>query len=109
LVLRDIETLMADPDLSAAAVARRLGVTPRYVHLLLEETGLSFTQHVLEKRLERAAALLRDPRQSERRIADIALESGFADLSHFKRSFRGRFGDTPSGIRGVASRLTHGG
>jgi AraC-like DNA-binding protein len=98
-ILRDIETTMTDPNLSATTVARRLAVTPRYVHLLLEETGLSFTQHVLEKRLARAAALLRDPRQSARRIADIALEAGFTDLSHFNRSFRRRFGQTPSDAR----------
>jgi AraC-like DNA-binding protein len=98
-VLREIESLLADPGLSAVAVGLRLGITSRYVHLLLEETGRSFTQHVLEKRLERAAALLRDPRQHDRRIADIALEAGFADLSHFNRAFRRLFGDTPSGVR----------
>ena len=106
-VLREIETMMTDPNLSATTVARRLAVTPRYVHLLLEETGLSFTQHLLEKRLERAAALLRDLRWRQRKIADIALESGFTDLSHFNRSFRRRFGDTPSGFRG-ARRLADG-
>jgi AraC-like DNA-binding protein len=101
-VLREIENLVGDPGLSAIAVAVRLGITARYVHVLLEETGRSFTQHVLEKRLERAAALLRDPRWHYRRIADIALESGFADLSHFNRAFRRRFGDTPTGVRAKA-------
>ena len=38
------------------------------------------------------------------RIADIALESGFADLSQFNRAFRRRFGDTPSGMRAEARR-----
>ena len=98
-ILRELENLAADPSLSAITVARRLGITPRYVHLLLEQTGRSFTQHVLEKRLEKAAALLRDQRQHGRRIADIALAAGFADLSHFNRAFRRRFGDTPSGFR----------
>jgi AraC-like DNA-binding protein len=103
-VLRAIENLLGDPGLSAVAVAFRLGITARYVHLLLEETGRSFTQHVLEKRLERAAALLRDPRWHDCRIGAIALEAGFADLSHFNRAFRRRFGDTPSGFRADARR-----
>jgi len=55
-------------------IARQLGVTPRYVHSLLEETGKSFRHHVLEHRLEKAAALLRDPCRQSCRIADIAGE-----------------------------------
>jgi AraC-like DNA-binding protein len=102
-VLHGIETRLADPELSAAAVAAQVGVTPRYVHLLLEETGRTFSRHVLERRLARAVELLRDPGQSDRKISDLALEAGFADLSHFNRAFRIQFGDTPSGIRAGAA------
>jgi AraC-like DNA-binding protein len=79
-----------------------LGVTPRYVHLLLEESGQSFTYHVLEQRLEKAVALLRDPRMRRRKIADIAAEAGFTDLSYFNRAFRRKYGATPSDIRRAA-------
>jgi AraC-like DNA-binding protein len=98
-ILRAIETRSSDQGLSAVAIAAELGVTPRYVHLLLEETGRSFTRHLLERRLERAAALLRDTRWRDRRIADVAAEAGFADLSHFSRAFRRRYGASPSDIR----------
>jgi AraC-like DNA-binding protein len=98
-ILRAIETRSSDPNLSAASVAAMLDITPRYVHLLLEDTGKSFTHHVLEHRLERAAMLLRDPRWQHRRIADIAIEAGFTDLSYFNRAFRRRYGATPSAIR----------
>jgi AraC-like DNA-binding protein len=103
-ILRLVERRSGDPALSAAAIATALGVTPRYVHLLLEETGRSFTHHLLEKRLENAAALLRDPRWAARRIGDVALEAGFTDLSHFSRSFRRRYGVTPSDVREAAVR-----
>jgi AraC-like DNA-binding protein len=99
-----IENRSGNPDLSAAAVAALLGVTPRYVHLLLEETGRSFTHHVLEQRLENAVALLRDPRRYGRRIGEIAVEAGFTDLSHFSRAFRRRYGATPSDVREAAMR-----
>jgi AraC-like DNA-binding protein len=69
------------------------------VHLLLEETGKSFTHHLLEKRLEAAAALLRDPRWRDRRIADVALAAGFIDLSYFNRVFRRHYGASPSDVR----------
>jgi AraC-like DNA-binding protein len=38
-----------------------------------------------------------------RRNADIAMEAGFSDVSHFNRLFRARFGDTPSGVRRLGS------
>jgi AraC-like DNA-binding protein len=101
-VLREIEQRSGDPELSAAAVAARLGVRRRYVHLLLEETGRTFSHHVLGKRLERAAALLRDPRWQHCRIAEIAAEAGFSDLSYFSRAFRRAYGRTPSAVRETA-------
>jgi AraC-like DNA-binding protein len=103
-IQRMISQQFGNPGLNAATIAVELGVTPRYVHLLLEATGRSFTQHLLDQRLEQAAALLRDPRRQDRKITDIAQETGFADLSHFNRAFRRRFGDTPSGVRGAAFR-----
>jgi AraC-like DNA-binding protein len=102
-VLCAIERRSDDPELSAVTVARALGITPRYVHLLLEATGKSFTHHVLAKRLERAAALLRDPWTRQRKIADIAGEAGFTDLSYFSRAFRRQFGATPRDVRAAAS------
>src|SRR5262249_32138432 len=69
-VLRLIDKRSGDHTLSAIVIAAMLGVTPRYVHLLLEETGRSFSHHLLERRLQTAAALLRDPQRRERRITD---------------------------------------
>lgn len=102
-IIREIASRSGDPGLSAASIAAEIGVTPRYVHLLLEETGKSFTHHVLERRLEKAAVLLRDPRSRLRKIADIAAEAGFTDLSYFNRAFRRHFGATPSALRATAS------
>jgi AraC-like DNA-binding protein len=101
-VLRAIENGSGDPGLNAVVIARDLEVTPRYVHLLLEETGRSFTHHLLEHRLKRAAALLRDQRWRDRRVSDIALEAGFTDLSYFSRAFRQHYGATPSEMRAAA-------
>jgi transcriptional regulator GlxA family with amidase domain len=71
----------------------------RYLHRLLEPTGRSFSEHLLGRRLERAAAMLRDPRFTRVKIATVAEKAGFADISHFNRSFRHAFGDTPFGMR----------
>ena len=98
-ILRAIERRSGDAELSAAKVAADFGITPRYVHQLLEDTGLSFTHHVRERRLNRALALLRNPARRRQRITDIAAEAGFTDLSYFNRAFRRRFGASPSDIR----------
>jgi AraC-like DNA-binding protein len=101
-ILGEIEQRSAEADLSAAAVAARLGITPRYVHMLLKETGRSFGRHVLERRLQKAAALLRDPQWQHRRISDVAAAAGFCDLAHFSRSFRRKYGEAPSDVRAAA-------
>jgi AraC-like DNA-binding protein len=104
-LLEHIAAHFQDPELDVATVARSQGISPRYLHRLIETTGTSFTAHVAELRLQWAFALLTEARQGKRRIADIALEAGFSDISHFNRLFRARFGDTPSGVRvKVASR-----
>ena len=101
-ILRAIERFSPNPGLSAEAIARAIGITPRYVHLLLEDTGRSFSHHVLGRRLERTAMLLRHPAWRDRNIADIAAAAGFNDLSYFNRAFRRRFGATPTEMRAAA-------
>jgi AraC-like DNA-binding protein len=103
-ILREIEARAADPGLNADAVARRFGVTPRYLRLLLEQTGRSFSEHVLAKRLERAIALLCEPGREGRKVAEVAFACGFGDLSYFNRAFRRHFGETPSEARENLSR-----
>jgi AraC-like DNA-binding protein len=102
--LAHIAARFIEPDLSLATLARRQGVSPRYLQRLFEASGLSFTARVAELRLQRAFALLTGPLAQGRRISEIALQSGFSDVSHFNRCFRVRFGDTPTGVRATVSR-----
>jgi AraC-like DNA-binding protein len=62
------------------------------VQALFASQGTTLGAHLLEQRLQLAAHRLRDADGSRERISDIALESGFGDLSHFCRAFRRRFG-----------------
>jgi AraC-like DNA-binding protein len=95
----DIRVHLADPTLSARHVAQRLGLSERSICLLFERGGLSFASFVTEERLKRATAMLVDPARTQQRIGDIALAAGFGDLSTFNRSFRRRYGRTPSSLR----------
>ncbi len=99
----DIAANLLRPDLSVATVARRQGVSPQYVRALFNGEGTTFADHVRAERLTLAHEILCDPARQGRRISDIAFEAGFGDLSYFNRSFRQRYGMTPSDVRGTAS------
>jgi AraC-like DNA-binding protein len=103
-VLGAIAREAGDPDLDPARLADRLGISVRYLHRLLQTTGQTFSQHLSARRVERAHRLLRDPRLDHRKISEIALEAGFNDLTHFNRTFRRRYGETPSAVRVRAAR-----
>src|SRR5262249_19134040 len=103
-ILSMIAQRFSDPDFKLDSVAGDLGLSRRYVQRLLEETGKSFTDHVVERRLDRAYAMLTDHRDLHPRIIDIACSVWINDISRFNRTFRLRFGDSPSGVRGSANR-----
>ncbi|WP_027573573.1 AraC family transcriptional regulator [Bradyrhizobium sp. WSM1743] len=92
----DILARLGDGNLTLASVAQRHRVSPRSIQLLFERTGVTFSEFLLEQRLTRAARLLRDPLHRLNKISDFAYLSGFNDVSYFHRTFRRRFGMTPS-------------
>ena len=92
------------PELSAVHVAAHLGVTPRYLHMLFETEGVSLSEFLLIERLARAHRMLAALRHARETISAIASAAGFGDLSHFNRSFRRRYGCTPSDVRAAAPR-----
>ncbi len=98
-VKADIAAHLTTRDLSVTAVALRQRVTPRYIHMLFEGEGTTFSQFVLAERLAHARRLLVDPGHAHQSIGAIAYASGFGDLSHFNHAFRRRYGTTPSDAR----------
>jgi AraC-like DNA-binding protein len=94
----DILRQIGRSDLGLERVARRHGLSPRYVQRLFERTGSSFTGFLLERRLLAAHRLLREA-IGRRKVSDIAAAAGFADISYFNRAFKARFGATPTEIR----------
>jgi len=95
----DIGQHLTDGSLSAPALAARHGITPRYLHKLFEDDAMTYSQYVLEQRLALACRRLRDPRLADRTVSSIAHDAGFGDLSYFNRTFRRRYGVTPSSAR----------
>jgi AraC-like DNA-binding protein len=98
-IMTDISVHLGDGDLSVAEIARGHRVTPRYIHKLFENEGLTFSSFVLGQRLSRAHRLLSDPHLADRNISSVAFDVGFGDLSYFNRAFRRRYAATPTEIR----------
>jgi AraC-like DNA-binding protein len=95
----DILGSLCQPGVTLAALAARHGVSPRYVQMLFESEGTTYSRFLLDQRLERAHRMLSDPRLAERAIIVVASAAGFGDLSYFNRAFRRRYGETPSDVR----------
>jgi AraC-like DNA-binding protein len=98
-IVAGIRSGYADPAFSVRGLALKVGLAPRSVQNLLSETGTSFTERVLELRLQKARAMLASPRLDKMRIGDIAYACGFNEVSYFNRSFRRRFGCSPRELR----------
>jgi AraC-like DNA-binding protein len=103
-ILAELSAGFTNPAFSAHDVGRKLGLSARYVQELLQETDLTFTARVLELRLQKARAMLADPRHDGAKVSDIALACGFNEVSHFNRCFRRRFGAPPTQFRGGTGR-----
>ena len=57
---------------------------------------MTFTQFVIQYRLNTAATMLRD---SHRQVSEICYTVGFNDLPHFVRAFTKAYGVSPTGYR----------
>ena len=88
--------LAEDPKL--AAVAARLHVSERTLRRQLSQEGTSF--HAIHDRLriERALALLQEPKLS---IAAVGAQVGFRDPREFRRAFKRWTGAAPSAARAM--------
>jgi AraC-like DNA-binding protein len=98
-ILEQIKSRFADPSFSPRTVATKLQVSPRYVQELLQETGASFTERVLEMRLQKARSMLMSPVAHPSAVGEIAYACGFNEVSYFNRRFRRRFGVSPTQYR----------
>jgi len=95
----DIETRLERRELSIDMIAGLYGVTPRAIQKAFGAEGRTFSDYVMERRLERAWLKLTSAEDDAISISSVAFEVGFGDLSYFNRSFRKRFGRSPSQVR----------
>ncbi|MHC1479575.1 transcriptional regulator FeaR [Frateuria aurantia] len=95
-----IETRLHEPALDAMWLAQILGISRRQLYRLFAERGEpGVTRFIQDRRLDRAAGLLREGRLGAGSISALAQQVGLDDAAHFSRVFRRRFAMSPSHYR----------
>lgn len=87
-----------DPDFGPPEAAILAGISLRALHTLFAKVGSTFGTELQQFRLEQARLILLQSTH-DAFISRIAVECGFKSGEHFSRSFRRRFGETPSQFR----------
>lgn len=90
---------LQDDALSPTSVALANNMSPRYVHMLFAQIGVSASSWIRMQRLERCRDDLRSRTYRDCSIAEIAYTWGFSDPSHFTRIFKQQYGVGPRAYR----------
>lgn len=86
-------------DLDLDTIASMSGFSKFYFSRLFKQfTNITFYKYVNQKRIEKAAKLLTEPKNS---ITDIAINCGFSSISSFIRMFKIIKGCTPTEFRNM--------
>lgn len=89
-----------DAGLDSAEVADTLGISLRTLQRRFEAIGETLAGRILNTRLDLAHSMLREAEGTgqQPKVATIAFDCGFNDLSTFYRAFRNRFGMPPGNL-----------
>lgn len=83
-----------EADLEVSTLARLCNITPEYLRTLFHQScGASPLSYINRLRMERAKELLDSGVLS---VGEVALQSGYTDLSYFSRLFKKNTGYAPS-------------
>jgi AraC-like DNA-binding protein len=97
-----------EEDLNPTRIAEANNISLRYLHMLFQRSDLTVSGFILDSRLRVCRQALIDPAFQRLQISEIAFRWGFNSVSHFCRTFRGRYGASPSDVRRAALSSTAG-
>ncbi|MGH8806546.1 MAG: helix-turn-helix transcriptional regulator [Noviherbaspirillum sp.] len=100
-IVKEVISLYPTQEWTLDALARQANTSPYHLaRVFREEVGVPVHQYLIRTRLGKALEAMR---AADANLIDIALETGFANHSHFTSSFRSLFGITPSQLRSRTS------
>lgn len=84
-------------NISLSDVAERFNYSPNYFSEIFHNIkGVSFKRYLVNKRLDCAKKILD---RMDISVTDLCIECGFSDTTHFSKSFKKKYGMTPSQYR----------
>jgi AraC-like DNA-binding protein len=95
---RIIRAGLTDPDLTLTEIARKCGLSLRYLHDLFRDDGRTLSEYLQGERLKLAHSMLNSDDVRNGSITDIAMACGFSNPSHFSTAFKRAFGTSPRSI-----------
>ena len=94
------EKSFLDPKFSLQKAADKLGVTTRRLSQAVnQQEHCNFSEYVNRHRIAKAREMLADPVQSKLKLAALAFECGFNNVTSFNLAFKAQTGKPPSVFR----------
>ena len=82
-----------------------LGFNYSYFSVLFKkETGMNFSDYLIQERMHAAMRLLMETHDSVEKIAN---QVGYSDVSHFRKLFRNEFGKSVGEMRACPPPINH--
>lgn len=103
-IIAYVRANLADSTLSVQSVARRHGISVRYLHQLFQQQERTFAAWIRHERLLRIRRDLTDPAQAHLTTTTITLRWGISDPSHISRAVKAEFGRTTAELRDLGRR-----
>lgn len=83
-------------EINAESIAFALHVSSRTLSRAFARHDTTLMKHLWDRRLTKSYQLLIEGKVNQ--VSQAAYQCGFSDLSHYSRSFKKKYGDTPSTI-----------
>lgn len=94
------EEIFLNTDISLQKMAEKLEITPRELSQVINENEQkNFSEFVNHYRIKKAKVLLIDPEYSNEKIATVAYDCGFGNVTSFNLAFKAETETTPSKYR----------
>jgi AraC-like DNA-binding protein len=101
-----IDEHLGDPALDIERVVAALACSKRYLQLAFAEEGTTASEYLWASRLERCRREIVKAGGTAS-LTELAFAAGFSSSSHFSRSFKRRYGQSPSAMLGAQRRTFH--
>lgn len=88
-----------DSSVTLVSVAERLQIHPSYLSKIFrQETGESFSEHLIKNKMNSARHLLKTTNQ---KVYEVANSIGYKDVAHFTKLFKKFYGVSPTEYRNL--------